>query len=193
MRRKKKKVGEVKRDVGDIMIFDRCWLALSGNPEHQPPEKRTAQPGDAFEGTAFKLGVQNCQILNKVLVESQLFSCLWNNYHQWLADIELIQISGLFSSFLSQDYTLFHCSRANRGLKLPRNLPTPKNDHLHFYSLWLQQSYLHAFKPTQKWNAQMRREMGFKIVTKREDNKIFYFHIHGQSLRGNIIDCRCDD
>ncbi len=41
-----------------------------------------------------------------------------------------------FFSFLFQDQPLFHYWKAIRGLKLSRNLRTPKSDHIHIYSLW---------------------------------------------------------
>ncbi len=31
---------------------------------------------------------------------------------------------------------MFHCWKAKRGLKLPRNLRIVENYHLHIYSLW---------------------------------------------------------
>jgi hypothetical protein len=38
-------------------------------------------------------------------------------------------------SFLFQVQPLFHCWRANRGLKLSHTLRTSENNHLHIYSL----------------------------------------------------------
>ncbi len=41
-----------------LVPLDRSWLPLSENPDQQPPKKWTVQPGDAFEGTAFKPGFE---------------------------------------------------------------------------------------------------------------------------------------
>ncbi len=62
----------------------------------QEKEKRTVQPGDAFDRYRFQVGVWNCQILNHV-VEPQLFTSWWNRYHQWLSGFELIQKRDFFS------------------------------------------------------------------------------------------------
>jgi hypothetical protein len=53
----------------------------------------------------FKGGVWKCQILNQV-AESQLFTSLWNRYHQWMSDIELIQMRA-FSAFYSKINSCF--------------------------------------------------------------------------------------
>ncbi len=39
--------------------------------------------------------------------------------------------------FLFQDWTLFHCWKENRNLKLSRKLRTPENERLHGYSPWI--------------------------------------------------------
>ncbi len=40
------------------MSLDRSWLPLSENPDHRPQKKRTVQPEDAFEDTAFQPGFE---------------------------------------------------------------------------------------------------------------------------------------
>jgi hypothetical protein len=37
--------------------LDRSWLLLSKNPDYYP-QKRTVQPGEAFEDTAFEPGFE---------------------------------------------------------------------------------------------------------------------------------------
>jgi hypothetical protein len=44
-------------------------------------------------------------------------------------------------SFLFQNLPLFHCWKADRGLKLSRHLQTAENNHLHIYSLWQEQAF----------------------------------------------------
>ncbi len=67
-----------------------------------------------------------------------------NRYHQWLSDIELIQISAFFS-LLFLDKTQFHCCKANRGLQLLRSSArTPEKDHFHIYSLGFKVGEKHA-------------------------------------------------
>jgi hypothetical protein len=58
------------------------------------PKKRAVQPGDAIKGTTTKLGFENHQV-----VESQIFTSSRNRYHQWLPDIELIQIRAISTSY----------------------------------------------------------------------------------------------
>ncbi len=41
-----------------LVSLERPWLRLSQNLDHQPPKKRTINPGDAFEDTAFKPGLE---------------------------------------------------------------------------------------------------------------------------------------
>jgi hypothetical protein len=78
-----------------LMPIDRLWLPLSENPDHCP-QRTNRQPADAFEDTACELGVWNCQIMDQIS-ESQLFTCSWFMYHQWLSNIEVNQ-KGVFSS-----------------------------------------------------------------------------------------------
>jgi hypothetical protein len=73
------------------------------------------------------------RILNQV-AEPQLFTSMWNKYHQWLSDIGLYQTRSFFSFFF-QDKPLFHCWKANRGLKWSRYSWSPINDPFHIYSL----------------------------------------------------------
>ncbi len=42
-----------------------------------------------------------------------------------------------FFSFLSRDLHLFHCWKANWGLKSSSNSQTSNNCHIHIYSLWV--------------------------------------------------------
>ncbi len=46
----------------------------------------------------FQARVRNRQILNQG-VESQLFTCLCNRFHQWLSDIEIIKMSSFWASY----------------------------------------------------------------------------------------------
>jgi hypothetical protein len=57
-----------------LVPLDLSRLYLSENPDNHH-QKRTVQPGDAFEDTAFKPGGWNCQILHQV-VEFVLFTYL---------------------------------------------------------------------------------------------------------------------
>jgi hypothetical protein len=69
----------------------------------------------------------------QVLLESQLLTSLWNKYHQWLSDIELIQISA-FSDYHILLLTLVSILERILGVEFVRNAPRgldPENDHLH--------------------------------------------------------------
>ncbi len=88
-----------------LMSLDRSWLPLSENLDHHPP-KKTNRSARSIWRYRFSAGVWNCQILNQV-VESQLFTYLWNRYHQWLSDIELIQLRVFFSASYSRINTRF--------------------------------------------------------------------------------------
>ncbi len=57
-----------------------------------------------------------------------------NRYHQSLSGLKLIQVSAFFSS-LFQDWPLFHCWKASRGLILLPNMQTSESDHLNICSL----------------------------------------------------------
>jgi hypothetical protein len=76
---------------------NRSWFPLSENPNHHP-QKTNRSDKRCIWRYSFQAWVWNCQILNQV-VESQLFTSLWNRYHQWLSDIELIQISVFSASY----------------------------------------------------------------------------------------------
>jgi hypothetical protein len=47
------------------MPIDRSWLPLSENPDHHL-EKRTVQPRDAFEDTAFKPGFEIVKLYTRL-------------------------------------------------------------------------------------------------------------------------------
>jgi hypothetical protein len=70
------------------MALDRSWLPLSENLNHHP-RKTNHSSRRCIWRHRFQAGVWNCQILNHVA--SQLFTSLWNIYHQWISDIEFIQ------------------------------------------------------------------------------------------------------
>jgi hypothetical protein len=94
----RKKVDELRDDIGAIRqvltpSFRKPWSS------YHKKQNRSARR--CIWRYSFQAAVWNCQILNQV-VESQLFTPLWNRYHQWLSDIELIQIRA-FISFLFQD------------------------------------------------------------------------------------------
>ncbi len=126
-----KKVGELR---GDIVSLDRSWLPLSENPDVHPP-KTNRSARTCIQSYPLLNGVGTCQFL-KHDVEPRVFTFLWNRYHQWLADIELIHINTFFV-FLFQDEPGFHCWKAKRGWDLTLNSRTPKIDHHRIYSLWL--------------------------------------------------------
>jgi hypothetical protein len=46
-------------------------------------------------------------------LESQPFTCLWNKYHQWLSDVQLIQMIGFSSFRYISEYT---CFTAGKGI-----------------------------------------------------------------------------
>jgi hypothetical protein len=132
-----------------LVPLERSWLPPSENPDyHRQKTNRSARR--RFWRYRFSAVVWNCQILNQV-VESHLFTSLWNKYHQWLSNIELIQTSD-FSSFLFKNYSLFHCWKANRDLELSRNSQTPEDDHLRIYSLW-------------SWEGGRKMQWGFDLIT----------------------------
>jgi hypothetical protein len=63
------------------------------------PKRQTVQPRHAFTVTHIRLaGVGTCQFLNHN-VGPQVFTFLWNRYHEWLADIELMQISAFLALY----------------------------------------------------------------------------------------------
>jgi hypothetical protein len=76
---------ELRGDTGAIRLV---LTPPFRKPRSSPPQKRTNQPGDAFEDTAFKQGFEIVKFSNQV-VESQLFTSLRYIYPQWLSDIEL--------------------------------------------------------------------------------------------------------
>ncbi len=78
------------------MPLDRSWLPLSENPDHSQKTNRSTRR--CIWRYCFQAGVWNCRILNQV-VESQLFTSLWNRYHQWLSGVEFIQISAFSASY----------------------------------------------------------------------------------------------
>jgi hypothetical protein len=76
--------------------------------------------------------VWNCQILNQV-VESQLFTSLWNRTHQWLlfftvfyCEVDVLSFlhwahsDECFFQFLIRRLLLFHCWKAVLGSKIER-------------------------------------------------------------------------
>ncbi len=93
----RKKVGELRGDIwchliGLDSLFQKTSIIT--------PQKTNRSARRCVWRYCFKAGVWNCQILNQV-VESQLFTSLWNRYHQWLFDIELIQVSAFSASYSS--------------------------------------------------------------------------------------------
>ncbi len=63
---------------------------------------------------------------------------MWPRYDQVLSYIELNQMSAFFSYLISIRDPVFHCWKAKRGSKLPRNTRTPENDRLYIFSLWVE-------------------------------------------------------
>ncbi len=160
-----------------LVPLDKSWLPLSWNTDHHRQKNCNRSAKRWIWRYRFSDGVWNCQILNHV-VESQLFTSLWNRYHQWLSGIELIQISAFFS-FLSEDQPLFHCWKANRGLKLSRNSGAPENDHLHIYSLWFavhdQDLFLHFFPCKQVQGSRVSSDITACVVTRGDARKEYKF------------------
>jgi hypothetical protein len=122
-----------------LVPLDKFWLPLSKNPDHLPIEKETNRSAwTCIRNSCFAAEFRNCQILNHV-VESPLFTSLWNRNHQWLPDTELIQMSAFFHLVILglTPVSLPESESWFEKLKLSRNLQTQENDHLHIYSLWL--------------------------------------------------------
>jgi hypothetical protein len=120
-----------------LMSLDRSWLPLSENLDHHPP-KKTNRSARSIWRYRFSAGVWNCQILNQV-VESQLFTYLWNRYHQWLSDIELIQLRGFFFQLLIQELTPVSLLERESGFEIVTQLAdTGKRptSHLLVYGVW---------------------------------------------------------
>ncbi len=138
----RKTVDKLRGDIGAIRYvltpsFRKPWSSFKKKKKTNRSARR------CIWRYRFQAGVWNYQLLNQVL-ESQLFTSLWNRYHQWLPDIELIQTSA-FCNFLSVDKPRFHCWKANPVLKLSRNLQILEIYDLHIYSLWSQVVYLNDF------------------------------------------------
>jgi hypothetical protein len=89
---------------------------------------------------------------------SQLFTSLWNRYHQWLSDIKLIQISA-FSASYSRINPCFTAGNQIGVFKLSRNLRTPENGHLHIYSLRLEPANDDLTRPD-PWSRERTRARG---------------------------------
>ncbi len=90
----KKQFGELKRDIGAIRkVVPPSFI----NPQLSPPWNKPCSDRRCISRYCIQEGIWYCQNLNHV-VESQLL--LWNSYHQWLLDIELIRIYGLFQLFI---------------------------------------------------------------------------------------------
>ncbi len=108
------------------------WLPPSENPDVHP-QKTNRSDRTCIQSYRLLTGVGTCQFLNYD-VEPRVFTFPWNRYHQWLADIELIQISTFFG-FLFQDEPVFHGWKAKRGWDLTLNSRTPKIVYCRIYSL----------------------------------------------------------
>ncbi len=91
--------------------------------------------------------VLNYQSLNKrkkilnLAVKSQLLISSLKRYHWWFAGIKLIQIS-TFQLLIGWIKPCFTAGKANRDLRLSRNLRTPGNAHLHIDSLCFYYSFV---------------------------------------------------
>jgi hypothetical protein len=114
------------------------WIGLDFLIQKTPmftPKKTNRSVRTCIQSYPHKTGVGTWQFL-KHDAEPRVFTFLWNRYHQWLADVELIQIS-TFCGFLFQDEPVFHCWKAKRGWDLTLNSLTRKIDYRRIYSLWL--------------------------------------------------------
>jgi hypothetical protein len=105
-----------KNDIGDIryVLTPSIRKPRSASPKNKPFSQ------DIFWRYCFSAEVWNCQILNQV-VESQLFISLWNRYHRWLSDMELIQTSA-FSASYPRINPGFTAGKRFRCLKLSQQL-----------------------------------------------------------------------
>jgi hypothetical protein len=126
-----KKVGELRDDTSAIRLV----LTPSFRKHRSSPAKKINRLArSCIWRCHFSVGIWNGQNLNKVL-ESQLFASSWNRNQRCLSDIKLIPISAFFS-FLFQNWPLFHCSKANRGLEIFTQLTdTGKRPSSHLQSM----------------------------------------------------------
>ncbi len=90
------KFGDWRGDIGAIRQVLTCSSTKSRSST--PKKKKKNEPFSLEMHLKIHLisWVGNCKILNQV-VESQLFTSLWNRYHWGVSDIDLIQISTFFS------------------------------------------------------------------------------------------------
>jgi hypothetical protein len=123
--------------------------------------------------------VWDCQILNQV-VESQLFTSLWNGNHRRISDVKLIQVISAFQLLLPGLTLLSHCWRANRGLISSRYSRTPDNDHLH------NKDHLHIFKVYGSTEPTTLRDcFSFPSITESRAHSIFV--IRSVETRGTQV------
>jgi hypothetical protein len=101
-------------------------------PRLSSRKKKTVKSGDAFEDTRFKPTVRDFQIMTQVTVESQLFTSLGNICHQWLSDVNLVQVI-TFSASYSNIELCFTAEKRIVGVGiLSRNFwMTPQNGRVH--------------------------------------------------------------
>jgi hypothetical protein len=120
------------------MQHNRSLLLLSENTDdHLQSMKRSAKR--CIWRYHFQAGVWNCRILNPD-VDSQLFtSLMYYGFHSWLRYKSSSFRSVLFYVSYSRTTSPFSRLESESGLKLSRNLWTPQNNHVHIYSLWVNQ------------------------------------------------------
>ncbi len=119
------------------MDLNRNWLSYSENPNHPSPRKKSLilQPGDEFEETACNPGFEIVKFYLEAGrgVTALHLSVHIDIYHQGLPDINCIQISASFQSFVP-GLTSFSLLESKSGFGIVNNLLTPHNDQLHYGS-----------------------------------------------------------
>lgn len=164
---------------GALVPLERSWVPHSSEhpnyyPKNNQKETKKHSIRRCIWGYHFQPRVCKRQILDQV-VQSQLFTCLRDVYHEWLPNIEPIQMSTL-CSFLFMDHAMFHCWKENLGLILSRNSRT-ENDHFHIFSPWLVQAYVIYVSP---------RIMFYKLKVLRGGTCKSVHHICHQKLSPNM-------
>ncbi len=135
----KLKVGELKDDTGAIRLnFLLSLDFLFWKTPIISPRKINRSARRCIWGYCFSAVVSKCQILNQV-AESQLFTSLWNRFHQGFSTSSSFRWV-LFSASYSKITPLFHCWKANLGLKSSRKFRTPEIEYFHILSLWPRRS-----------------------------------------------------
>ncbi len=109
-----------------LVSLDRSWLPLSENANFRPsPKKNELFSQDMHSKLPTLDRVETCQFL-KHDVEPRVFTFMWNRYHQWLVDTELIQISAFFQLLIPR-WTCVSLLESEAGLGLDNQLADTQN------------------------------------------------------------------